>query len=673
MCSSDLMAPSLWRRPGTKTYTLVHRSQRDPLINDPNATDRVLKLVDKSNRKHRDGATSYAGDDAATDAGGQLDAVALDLDDADDAKLAQGDAAAYGIFYDDADDYDYLQHLRPVGGDGATKQGAVGDAFFVEAPDSKNQKGGGKGKGKAKDALAGFELSEAALARHEAGRTTAATPFEMPEDVLPSHPLDEVSYAELTTSRVEPGGLRPELDPSIREVLEALDDDAYAEGEEDDEDAFWDGVLSGGQVGGVEEQEWEDDEEGANEVPELVVAQQGVEKLAIRDGDDDDEGSWAAVKQFKAANGGANVVSDDEDEEDYASEGGDTIADLRSSLAKTKRPLRKASGSAMGSAFSMSSSSMFRNDGLRTLDDRFDQIEKMYEEDSDDSWGGPGSDDEHEHGSDCDHDHGDGHGAAPASAEPQGEQRAALEAILDDFLQKYEVIGGKYRPQLEGTGDDKVSRLDRLRNELANLNLDAGEDEEAVARRKEKERILAIVERQYDEEANRTRKGGKDNRIQGVTIIEDNYRDRWDCETVLSTYSNLSNHPRMLRLRDVRGPKPAKITIDPKTGFPLVDGKSVLEPRGEDDTIMEEEDEEEEEEFVIREVIKRPRTETAEEKKARKAAVKAERAVRREEKKGTKEAFNSETKRQKRVQGRRVADGGAADIKSGMEGVRRLA
>jgi protein LTV1 len=157
----------------------------------------------------------------------------------------------------------------------------------------------------------------------------------------------------------------------------------------------------------------------------------------------------------------------------------------------------------------------------------------------------------------------------------------------------------------------------------------------------------------------------------------------------------------MLRLRDVRGPKPAKITIDPKTGFPLVDGKSVLEPRGGDDTIMEEEDEEEEEEeefgesrpdmtlvpldgtdsvlllcaiaAVIREVIKRPRTETAEEKKARKAAVKAERAVRREEKKGTKEAFNSETKRQKRVQGRRVADGGAADIKSGMEGVRRLA
>jgi len=41
------MAPSLWKRPGTKTFQLVHRSQRDPLINDPSASDRVLKLVDK--------------------------------------------------------------------------------------------------------------------------------------------------------------------------------------------------------------------------------------------------------------------------------------------------------------------------------------------------------------------------------------------------------------------------------------------------------------------------------------------------------------------------------------------------------------------------------------------------------------------------------------------------
>lgn len=42
---------SLWRKPGTKTFQLVHRSQRDPLINDPDASDRVLKEIDTSQQK----------------------------------------------------------------------------------------------------------------------------------------------------------------------------------------------------------------------------------------------------------------------------------------------------------------------------------------------------------------------------------------------------------------------------------------------------------------------------------------------------------------------------------------------------------------------------------------------------------------------------------------------
>ena len=68
----------------------------------------------------------------------------------------------------------------------------------------------------------------------------------------------------------------------------------------------------------------------------------------------------------------------------------------------------------------------------------------------------------------------------------------------------------------------------------------------------------------------------------------------------------------------------------------------------------------------------RPRGETAEERKARKDAIKEERASRRVEKKTTKEAFENETKRQKRIAGKAVAGGGAADIRVG-EGVRRLA
>lgn len=48
------MAPkskSLFRQPGVQHYQLVHRSQRDPLINDPDAGGRVLKSLENPNRK----------------------------------------------------------------------------------------------------------------------------------------------------------------------------------------------------------------------------------------------------------------------------------------------------------------------------------------------------------------------------------------------------------------------------------------------------------------------------------------------------------------------------------------------------------------------------------------------------------------------------------------------
>ena len=40
------------------------------------------------------------------------------------------------------------------------------------------------------------------------------------------------------------------------------------------------------------------------------------------------------------------------------------------------------------------------------------------------------------------------------------------------------------------------------------------------------------------------------------------------------TYSNVSNHPRLLRIRDSTEHKPAQIRIDDKTGFPVIEGVS---------------------------------------------------------------------------------------------------
>jgi len=45
------MAPkkSIFRRPEAQHFQLVHRSQRDPLINDAEASQRVLKPVGRPN------------------------------------------------------------------------------------------------------------------------------------------------------------------------------------------------------------------------------------------------------------------------------------------------------------------------------------------------------------------------------------------------------------------------------------------------------------------------------------------------------------------------------------------------------------------------------------------------------------------------------------------------
>lgn len=75
---------------------------------------------------------------------------------------------------------------------------------------------------------------------------------------------------------------------------------------------------------------------------------------------------------------------------------------------------------------------------------------------------------------------------------------------------------------------------------------------------------------------------------------------------------------------------------------------------------------------AVRNTLVRPRGETPEERKARKVGIKLERSSRRAVKKSTKEAFGNETKRQKRIAGKAVAGGGAADIRVG-DGVRRLA
>ena len=125
----------------------------------------------------------------------------------------EGEAANHGIYYDDTE-YDYMQHMRDMGS-------GSGESYFVEAPTPKN-----KGKGKEQQSL------EDAL--KESSLEDKAGPL-LDEDILPSKNLRKVTYQAQQDVPDALAGFQPDMDPRLREVLEALEDEAYVD---DDDEIF---------------------------------------------------------------------------------------------------------------------------------------------------------------------------------------------------------------------------------------------------------------------------------------------------------------------------------------------------------------------------------------------------------------------------------------------------
>ncbi|XP_034826344.1 protein LTV1 homolog [Maniola hyperantus] len=143
-----------------------------------------------------------------------------------------------------------------------------------------------------------------------------------------------------------------------------------------------------------------------------------------------------------------------------------------------------------------------------------------------------------------------------------------------------------------------------------------------------------------------------------VTVEVDN-KEKWDCETILSTYSNLYNHPKIIE----EPRKPQKIKINPKTGIPEdilgtqnkltlkslakfnAEQKSHSNDVSDDDGVTDAD--------TVLSTLSvlsiRPKEETPEEKKERKRLLKEYRKERRVEKKANKEAFRDEKKRQEKI------------------------
>lgn len=233
-----------------------------------------------------------------------------------------------------------MQHLRPVG--------VSADAVLLEAPISSKT----KGKGKNKDIVA------------------------LPDESLPSQ--NEVSLAAARNAMQsvpsELAGFNPDIDQHLRQTLEALEDDAFVENNDEDGEANIEHIF-GELLGGGERQEGE-----RGEWDEWEFREGGIDGSAGQPPQDPNADDLVSrVAAFKKSQARiAETLSGDEGDPDY-SEGGDTIGKLPSlpplSVIGGKRRRKGAGSDASG--FSMSSSSMFRNDGLRGLDAQFDRVSTL--------------------------------------------------------------------------------------------------------------------------------------------------------------------------------------------------------------------------------------------------------------------------------------------------------
>lgn len=125
-----------------------------------------------------------------------------------------------------------------------------------------------------------------------------------------------------------------------------------------------------------------------------------------------------------------------------------------------------------------------------------------------------------------------------------------------------------------------------------------------------------------------------------VTVVLEDSKEKWDCESICSTYSNLYNHPQLIKYE----PKPKQIRLSSKTGIPL----NVLPKKGLTAKQVERMQMINDSDLPKVSTQPRPKNESKEDKRARKQAIREERKERRVEKKANKLAFKLEKSRQEK-------------------------
>ena len=384
----------------------------------------------------------------------------------------EGEAAEHGIYYDDTE-YDYMQHIRDLSfGNGDS------ESFFVESKLGKKAK-----KGKEKISLE-EALREASLQEGRTEGRLSKTESLLDEDMLPSRDLKKTSYQDHQDIPDDLAGFQPDMDPRLREVLEALDDEAYV----DDEEDFFTEITQGGEevnqktlddaelpesAEDDDDDDWESDntEKPSKEFPDddAITTSSSATDLPMSDSlpPDYDGGDWMKeFSKFKNSQETAPVAKVKSPKHQIPADVQSSLQTGATSLASNRRKKRKGAMT-NSTGYSMTSSSLARTEGLELLDARFDKIEEEYAADDGEGMELDIDDTASIFSEDSKLSHLSPMSQAPklsASSQAPELTNASLEDVMDEFLGGYS-MSGKKRVK-KGGYQSGLEQLDEVRRGL---------------------------------------------------------------------------------------------------------------------------------------------------------------------------------------------------------------
>ncbi|KAL1005967.1 hypothetical protein UPYG_G00066260 [Umbra pygmaea] len=207
----------------------------------------------------------------------------------------------------------------------------------------------------------------------------------------------------------------------------------------------------------------------------------------------------------------------------------------------------------------------------------------------------------------------------------RNEQLTLLDDRFEKFFEQFDgdEIGALDNADVEGHIEPDSARLEEvIQDYFKQKKLDSLRPDDLGPK------VLPVLKEEDDDEDSEEEEHGME------TLVLEAPAEKWDCETIISTYSNLYNHPKVIK----DPPKVKPIRVSNKTGIPL----DVLPERGMTAKQAERIERINDSDLPRVSTQPRPREESKEERRARKQAIKEERKERRTEKKANKLAFKQE-------------------------------